>query len=441
MSSLQINKGGLWVEVISENYTEALKRIKQLREQANIIEETVQIRVREIVEGVRKGKDEALFSYTKTFDGIELQKLRVAKEEVEKASKYVESSFLEALQCAKENIISYHEKQKRQSFLDCENEGVIRGQLIRPLQTVGVYVPGGTASYPSSVLMNVLPAKIAGVQKVVMVTPPGKAGIDPHILAAAEIAGVDEIYTVGGAQAIGALAYGTESIPKVDKIVGPGNIYVALAKREVFGVVHIDMIAGPSEIVVIADKTGNASFIAADLLSQAEHDVRATAICITTCVELAKEIEREIKQQLRELPRSEIACESIERNGAILVVPSLEHAFQLSNEIAPEHLELHIKEPMNALAYIQHAGSIFIGPYAPEPLGDYFAGPNHVLPTSGTARFFSPLSVDDFVKKSSFVSYTKEALQNVQHHITTLADKEGLHAHARAIQIRFEEEK
>jgi len=429
------------VEVISENYTEALKRIKQLREQANIIEETVQIRVREIVERVRERKDEALFSYTKTFDGIEVQKLRVAKEEIEKASEYVESSFLEALQCAKKNIISYHEKQKRQSFLDCENEGVIRGQLIRPLQTVGVYVPGGTASYPSSVLMNVLPAKIAGVQKVVMVTPPGKEGIDPHILAAAEIADVDEIYTVGGAQAIAALAYGTESIPKVDKIVGPGNIYVAFAKREVFGAVHIDMIAGPSEIVVIADKTGNASFIAADLLSQAEHDVRATAICITTCVELAKEIEREIKQQLRVLPRSEIARESIERNGAILVVPSLNHAFQLSNEIAPEHLELHINEPMNALAYIQHAGSIFIGPYAPEPLGDYFAGPNHVLPTSGTARFFSPLSVDDFVKKSSFVSYTKEALQNVQHHITTLADKEGLHAHARAIQIRFEEEK
>ncbi|WP_243521276.1 histidinol dehydrogenase [Bacillus pseudomycoides] len=429
------------MEMIYGEYTEALKRIKQLREQANIIEETVQLRVREIVEEVRKRQDEALISYTKAFDCTEVTKFRVTKEEIEKASKYVDVSFLEALQEAKKNIISYHEKQKRQSFVDCENEGVIRGQLIRPLQTVGVYVPGGTASYPSSVLMNVLPAKIAGVQKVVMVTPPGKEGLDPHILAAAEIAGVDEIYTVGGAQAIAALAYGTESIPKVDKIVGPGNIYVAFAKREVFGAVHIDMIAGPSEIVVIADKTGNASFIAADLLSQAEHDVRATAICITTCIELAKEIEKEIEVQLQALPRSEIARESIERNGAVLVVPSLEQAFQLSNEIAPEHLELHINEPMNALGYIQHAGSIFIGPYAPEPLGDYFAGPNHVLPTSGTARFFSPLSVDDFVKKSSFVSYTKEALQSVQHHITTLADKEGLHAHARAIQIRFEEEK
>ncbi|MDM5154029.1 histidinol dehydrogenase [Bacillus sp. DX1.1] len=429
------------MEVMYENYAQALRRIKQLREQANIIEETVQLRVREIVEQVRKRKDEALISYTKAFDGVEVTNFCVTKEEIEKASEYVEASFLEALQEAKKNIISYHEKQQRQSFLDCEKEGVIRGQLIRPLQTVGVYVPGGTASYPSSVLMNVLPAKIAGVQKVVMVTPPGREGINSHILAAAEIAGVDEIYTVGGAQAIAALAYGTESIPKVDKIVGPGNIYVAFAKREVFGAVHIDMIAGPSEIVVIADKTGKAPFIAADLLSQAEHDVRTTAICITTCVELAKEIERELKQQLVTLPRSEIARESIERNGAILVVPSLEHAFQLSNEIAPEHLELHINEPMNALSFIQHAGSIFIGPYAPEPLGDYFAGPNHVLPTSGTARFFSPLSVDDFVKKSSFVSYTKEALQNVQHHITTLADKEGLHAHARAIQIRFEEGK
>lgn len=429
------------MEIMYEDFTEALSRIKLLREHANIIEETVQLRVREIVQKVRERKDEALFSYTKSFDGIEIEEFRVTNEEIENASKDVSAVFLEALQEAKKNIISYHEKQTRQSIFDCEKEGIIRGQLIRPLETVGVYVPGGTASYPSSVLMNVLPAKIAGVQKVVMVTPPGRSGIDPHILVAAQLAGVDEIYTVGGAQAIAALAYGTESIPKVDKIVGPGNVYVALAKREVYGVVNIDMIAGPSEIVVIADETGNASFIAADLLSQAEHDIRATAICITTNAALAKEIEREIEVQLATLPRSEIACESIKRNGAIFVVPSLEDAFQLSNEIAPEHLELHINDPINALAYVQHAGSIFIGPYAPEPLGDYFAGPNHVLPTSGTARFFSPLSVDDFVKKSSFVSYTKEALKSVQHHIINLADKEGLHAHARAIQIRFEEEK
>jgi histidinol dehydrogenase len=286
--------------------------------------------------------------------------------------------------------------------------------------------------------MNVLPAKIAGVNNIVMVTPPNCEGVDPHILAAAKVAGVDEVYTVGGAQAIAALAYGTESIPRVDKIVGPGNIYVALAKREVFGAVHIDMIAGPSEIVVISDETGNAAYIAADLLSQAEHDIRATAICITTCLELAQEVNREIEKQLMSLPRSEIARESINRNGAILVVESLEQAFQLSNEIAPEHLELHIKEPMTALPYIQHAGSIFLGPYAPEPLGDYMAGPNHVLPTSGTARFFSPLSVDDFMKKSSFLFYTKEALGQVQQHIVNLAEKEGLQAHARAIEIRFE---
>ncbi|MFH7830389.1 histidinol dehydrogenase [Bacillus luti] len=428
------------MEIIYEDFKEALTKIKVLRERANIIEETIQRSVREIVQNVRESKDEALSLYTKKFDGVEVTNFRVSEEEIKKASMLVEHTFLEALQEAKRNIVSYHEKQKRQSMLDCVSDGVIRGQLIQPLENVGVYVPGGTASYPSSVLMNVLPAKIAGVKKIIMVTPPREGGIDPHILAAANLAGVDEIYMAGGAQAIAALAYGTESIPKVDKIVGPGNLYVALAKREVYGIVNIDMIAGPSEIVVIADETGNANYIAADLLSQAEHDERATAICITTNIELAKGVEREIERQLGTLPRSEIARESIKRNGAICIVPSLEKAFQLSNEIAPEHLELHIKEPMNALAYVKHAGSIFLGPYTPEPLGDYLAGPNHVLPTSGTARFFSPLSVDDFVKKSSFVSYTEEALKSVQHHIVELANKEGLHAHARAIQIRFEEE-
>ncbi|MEI5889578.1 histidinol dehydrogenase [Bacillus luti] len=428
------------MEIIYEDFKEALTKIKVLRERANIIEETIQRSVREIVQNVRESKDEALSLYTKKFDRVEVTNFRVSEEEIKKASMLVEHTFLEALQEAKRNIVSYHEKQNRQSMLDCVSDGVIRGQLIQPLENVGVYVPGGTASYPSSVLMNVLPAKIAGVKKIIMVTPPRERGIDPHILAAANLAGVDEIYMAGGAQAIAALAYGTESIPKVDKIVGPGNLYVALAKREVYGIVNIDMIAGPSEIVVIADETGNANYIAADLLSQAEHDERATAICITTNIELAKGVEREIERQLGTLPRSEIARESIKRNGAICIVPSLEKAFQLSNEIAPEHLELHIKEPMNALAYVKHAGSIFLGPYTPEPLGDYLAGPNHVLPTSGTARFFSPLSVDDFVKKSSFVSYTEEALKSVQHHIVELANKEGLHAHARAIQIRFEEE-
>ncbi|OHX32673.1 histidinol dehydrogenase [Bacillus mycoides] len=428
------------MEIVCEDFQEALSKIKLLRESANLIEETVQRSVSEIVQNVRESKDKAVSFYTKKFDGVEIKDFRVSAEKIKQASKFVEQAFLEALEEAKKNIVSYHEKQTRQSMFDCVSEGVIRGQLIRPLENVGVYVPGGTASYPSSVLMNVLPAKLAGVKKIVMVTPPRQGGIDPHILAAASLAGVDEIYMAGGAQAIAALAYGTESIPKVDKIVGPGNLYVALAKREVYGIVNIDMIAGPSEIVVIADETGNAEYIAADLLSQAEHDVRATAICITTNVQLAKEVEREIERQLETLPRSEIARESIKRNGAIFIVPSLEEAFHLSNEIAPEHLELHIKEPMNALAYVKHAGSIFLGPYAPEPLGDYLAGPNHVLPTSGTARFFSPLSVDDFVKKSSFVSYTEEALRSVQHHIVELANKEGLHAHARAIQIRFKEE-
>lgn len=424
------------MEIIYEDYSNILCKVKRLREQANIIEETIQQDVKKIVVSVKEKKDEALFSYTKAFDGVDLAQLQVSGEELELAYKRVEPAFLTALQEAKNNIISYHEKQKRQAFIDTE-EGIIRGQVVRPLQTVGVYVPGGTAAYPSSVLMNVLPAKIAGVNKIVMVTPPNREGVDPHILAAAKVAGVDEVYTVGGAQAIAALAYGTESIPRVDKIVGPGNIYVALAKREVFGSVHIDMIAGPSEIVVIADEMGNAAYIAADLLSQAEHDRRATAICITTCLGLAQEVKQEIEKQLMNLPRSEIARESINRNGAILVIESLEQAFQLSNEIAPEHLELHIKEPMTALSYIQHAGSIFLGPYAPEPLGDYMAGPNHVLPTSGTARFFSPLSVDDFIKKSSFLFYTKEALGKVKHHIINLAEKEGLQAHARAIEIRF----
>ncbi|HDR8151531.1 histidinol dehydrogenase [Bacillus cereus] len=429
------------MEIIYEDFKEALSKIKVLRENANIIEETVQRSVRKIIRNVREGKDEALSFYTKKFDGVEMKDFRVSEEEIQQASMFVENSFLEALKEAKKNIVSYHEKQKKYSIFDCESKGIIRGQLIRQLENVGVYVPGGTASYPSSVLMNVLPAKLAGVKKIVMVTPPSKGGINSHILAAANLAGVDEIYTIGGAQAIAALAYGTESIPKVDKIVGPGNLYVALAKREVYGIVNIDMIAGPSEIVVVADETGNAKYIAADLLSQAEHDERATAICITTNMELAKEVEKEVERQLETLPRSEIARESINRNGAIFIVPSLKEALKLSNEIAPEHLELHIKEPMNALDYVKHAGSIFLGPYAPEPLGDYLAGPNHVLPTSGTARFFSPLSVDDFVKKSSFISYTEEALKNVQHHIVELANKEGLHAHARAIQIRFEEEK
>lgn len=427
------------MKILYGDISSILNDMTVLREEAGRVEKTAAEAVERIITDIKTRKDEALREYTSRFDGVELASFRVSTEAIERAVESVDSSFLEALEGAKRNIVSYHEKQKRQGFVDADTKGIIRGQLIRPLHTVGVYVPGGTAAYPSSVLMNVLPAKIAGVKRIVMVTPPGKDGVNPHILAAAHIAGVDEIYSIGGAQAVAALAYGTESIPRVDKIVGPGNMYVALAKRAVFGAVNIDMIAGPSEIVVIADETGNASFIAADLLSQAEHDTNATAILITTHKELAQQVKQEVERQLQELPRADIARASIEANGAIVVVDSLQEAFAVSNEIAPEHLELHIHEPMTALADIQHAGSIFIGPYAPEPLGDYFAGPNHVLPTSGTARFFSALSVDDFVKKSSFLSYTREALEQVKDQIVILAEKEGLQAHARAISIRFEE--
>lgn len=427
------------MKILYGDISSILNDMTVLREKAGRVEKTAAEAVERIITDIKTRKDEALREYTSRFDGVELASFRVSTEAIERAVEFVDSSFLEALEGAKRNIVSYHEKQKRQGFVDADTKGIIRGQLIRPLHTVGVYVPGGTAAYPSSVLMNVLPAKIAGVKRIVMVTPPGKDGVNPHILAAAHIAGVDEIYSIGGAQAVAALAYGTESIPRVDKIVGPGNMYVALAKRAVFGAVNIDMIAGPSEIVVIADETGNASFIAADLLSQAEHDTNATAILITTHKELAQQVKQEVERQLQELPRADIARASIEANGAIVVVDSLQEAFAVSNEIAPEHLELHIHEPMTALADIQHAGSIFIGPYAPEPLGDYFAGPNHVLPTSGTARFFSALSVDDFVKKSSFLSYTREALEQVKDQIVILAEKEGLQAHARAISIRFEE--
>lgn len=416
-----------------------LASIEALREEAKITEKEAAAAVENIVLDVKAHGDEALRAYTEKLDKVTLESFRVSEDAFAQASSVVESEFLQALEGAKANIVSYHEKQKRQGFVEAEQIGIIRGQLIRPLETVGVYVPGGTAAYPSSVLMNVLPAKIAGVKRIVMVTPPHKDGVNPYILAAAKIAGVDEVYSIGGAQAVAALAYGTETIPRVDKIVGPGNMYVALAKRAVFGDVNIDMIAGPSDILVIADETGNAKYIAADLLSQAEHDVNSAAILVTTDKALAKEVQREVERQAEELPRKDIAKASIERNGAIIVVNTLDEAFEAANAIAPEHMELHVKEPMMALANVKNAGSIFLGPYAPEPLGDYFAGPNHVLPTSGTARFFSPLSVDDFIKKSSFLSYTREALHAVKDQIVVLAEKEGLHAHAKSIQIRFEE--
>ncbi|WP_187998994.1 histidinol dehydrogenase [Listeria marthii] len=400
----------------------------------------VETTVKAIIEKVKTAGDQALLDYTTQFDGVNLTELRVSNTDIQAATTKVEPAFLEALHQAKANIESFHSKQKQHAFLDSEKDGVIRGQLIRPLSTVGVYVPGGTAAYPSSVLMNVLPAKIAGVERIVMITPPGKNGINPHVLAAAQLAGVDEIYQVGGAHGIAALAYGTESIPKVDKIVGPGNVYVATAKREVFGLVDIDMIAGPSEIVVLADETANPAFIAADLLSQAEHDTLARAILITTSENIAQLTRTEIAKQLEKLPRKAIAKESIETQGKIIIATNTKEMFDIMNEIAPEHLEVQLENPMNYLHQIKNAGSIFLGSYASEPLGDYFAGPNHVLPTSGTAKFFSPLGVEDFTKRSAFISYTKEALAKEKDAIILLANKEGLDAHAKAIQIRFEEE-
>jgi histidinol dehydrogenase len=395
--------------------------------------------VTEIIQEVRLRGDDALCAYTKQFDQVDCACFRVEEAEITKALDIVDASFLSALEKAKNNIWTYHERQKRQSYIDTEEAGIIRGQLIRPLEIVGIYVPGGTAVYPSSVLMNVIPAKIAGVKRIVLVTPPSKQGVNPHVLAAAHLAGVDEIYGIGGAQAIAALAFGTESIPKVDKIVGPGNEYVALAKRTVYGVVDIDMHAGPSEIIVIADDAANPFFIAADLLSQAEHDTKAMSVCITTSKLVAERIETEVKQQLQLLPRNEIAAQSLQQYGAIITVPSIQAAIHLANEIAPEHLELHIDNPLEYIHSIKHAGSIFLGSYTPEVVGDYMAGPNHILPTSGTARFSSPLSVDDFVKKSSFLSYTKAALRDISEAISTLAEVEGLHAHAKAIEIRFSE--
>ncbi|MBC1605372.1 histidinol dehydrogenase [Paenilisteria rocourtiae] len=397
--------------------------------------------VKAILADVKVNGDVALFRLTEEFDGIRLTDFRVPQHKLDCALDGVEVEFIEALEQAKANILSYHQKQKQSGFVDTEKQGVMRGQLVRPLEVAGIYVPGGTAAYPSSVLMNILPAKIAGVPRIIMVTPPGKDGLNPYILAAAKIAGADEIYQIGGAQAIAALAFGTESVPKVDKIVGPGNIFVALAKREVFGIVDIDMIAGPSEVVVVADETANPRFVAADLLSQAEHDKLARAILITTSEPFGQAVADEVEKQLQSLPREDIARASIANFGQVIVTESLEDAFDIMNEIAPEHLEIQVENPMDYLSHVKNAGSVFLGAYASEPLGDYFAGPNHVLPTSGTARFFSPLGVADFCKRTSFISYTKAALEREKDAIVMLAEKEGLTAHARAIQIRFEEDK
>lgn len=396
--------------------------------------------VNSIIEEVKIKGDASLFEYTRMFDGAILDEstIKITTEEIEEAYSLVEPKFIEVIKKASLNIREYHSKQKQYSWFDSEPNGIILGQKVSAIQSVGVYVPGGKAAYPSSVLMNVIPAKVAGVKNIIMVTPPNKEGkVNPNTLIAANIAGVTEIYKVGGAQSIAALAFGTKTIPKVDKIVGPGNIYVALAKKAVYGHVSIDSIAGPSEILVLADETANPRFIAADLLSQAEHDELASAILITTSEEIAKKVSEEVDNFTKILDRKEIIQKSLDNYGYILVANNLNEAIEAVNEIASEHLEILTKDPFGVMTKIQNAGAIFLGEYSSEPLGDYFAGPNHVLPTNGTAKFFSPLSVDDFIKKSSIISYSKEALEPIYKDVITFANGEGLTAHANSIAVRF----
>ena len=397
--------------------------------------------VAEIIKNVRENGDKALFEYCEKFDKAQLSSLAVTKEEIDEALSLVEPEFLEILEKAAKNIRKFHSRQVRNSFIINDEDGIVIGQKIIPVDRAGLYVPGGTAAYPSTVLMDAIPAKIAGCREVVMVTPPTKDGkVNPVILAAAHVAGIDRIFKVGGAQAIAALAYGTQSIPKVDKIVGPGNAFVAEAKKQVFGVVSIDMIAGPSEILIVADGKSNPSYVAADLLSQAEHDKMASAVLVTDSEELARNVSTELEKQIPLLERREIARESVDVNGKIIVADTLDAAIEIANEIAPEHLELCVDNPFDKLDSIRHAGSIFMGRNCPEALGDYFAGPNHTLPTSGTAKFSSPLSVDDFIKKTQYTYYTKDALKKVAFDVADFAKKEGLTAHAKSAVIRVEDE-
>lgn len=397
--------------------------------------------VNDIIEAVKTKKDETVFEYTLKFDKFALSadNIQVTREEIEEAYTKLDADLIEVIKESAENIRAFHAKQLRNSWFDAKEDGTILGMKITPIEKVGVYVPGGKAAYPSSVLMNVVPAKVAGVDKVVMTTPPGADGkVNPGTLVAADIAGVDTIYKVGGAQAIAALAFGTQSIPKVDKITGPGNIFVALAKKAVYGYVSIDSIAGPSEILVLADETANPRYVAADLLSQAEHDELASAILITTSKELAEKVSIEVDKFTAELSRKEIIQKSLDNYGYILLAENMEDAIDAANEIASEHLEILTKNPFDTMTKIRNAGAIFLGEYASEPLGDYFAGPNHILPTNGTARFFSPVNVDDFIKKSSIISYSKEALEKVHERIELFAESEGLTAHANSIKVRFE---
>lgn len=412
--------------------------INQLKARSGEIDRKVTSAVTDILNNVKQNGDDAVREYTLKFDGHMPSKFEISREEIDSSPDKCDRDFILALYKAADNIRDFHARQKQQSWLEPKQNGVILGQRIRGLKRVGVYVPGGTAAYPSSVLMNVIPAKIAGVKEIVMVTPPQKDGTaNPDILAAAKIAGVDRVFLMGGAQAVAALAYGTQSVPKVDKIVGPGNIFVATAKKLLYGTVDIDMIAGPSEILIVADKSANPKFLAADLMSQAEHDKMASAILLTTSEETANETAKELSRQMQTLERRDIIEQSLNDFGAIIVCKDISEAVDFANELAPEHLELAVENPMEYIGRVDNAGSVFLGHYSPEPLGDYFAGPNHVLPTSGTARFFSPLSVDSFIKKSSFIYYTEPALSEAKDDIIKLAETEGLTAHANSIEVRF----
>ena len=413
--------------------------LKELRTRSGETDKAVTQTVTEIINDVRENGDSAVDKYSKKFDGFIPEKRILDREDIRKAAEQCEGEYLEMLRRAAANIERFHRRQVQQSWLTTEEDGVILGQRIRGLHRVGVYVPGGTAAYPSSVLMCVIPAKIAGVKEIVMVTPPSKEEANKTILAAAYIAGVDKIYLMGGAQAVAALAYGTETVPKADKIVGPGNIYVATAKRLIYGAADIDMIAGPSDILIVADDSANYKYLAADLLSQAEHDVLASSILITVSMETAELVQKETERQLNNLPRKEIAKKSIENNSAIIVCENMDKAVELANEFAPEHLEVSARDPMTYIGKIDNAGSVFLGNYSPEPLGDYYVGPNHVLPTLGTARFFSPLSVDSFVKKSSFMYYTKSAFERSADDVIMFAESEGLKAHANSVRVRRED--
>jgi len=427
------------MKIIDSQQEDIITELKRIINRGETATEEVAAVVREVVEQVRKQGDPAVLEYTEKFDRtiLTLKDVRVSLEEIKEAYSKVDAKKVEALKLAAKNIRAFHEKQKSSSWVSQEADGVILGQLARPIRSAGVYVPGGKACYPSSVLMNVIPATVAGVEQLIMCSPIPGGNLNPYILVAADIAGVSEIYKIGGAQAIAAMAYGTATIPKVDKIVGPGNIYVATAKRYVFGQVDIDMIAGPSEILIIADHTANPEFVASDLLSQAEHDELASSILVTTSRELAQKMDAEVERQLANLSRKTIARKAIDRFGAIVLVKTLREAADVSNSIAPEHLELAVEKPFDLLALIKNAGAIFLGHFTPESVGDYIAGPNHVLPTGGTARFFSPLSTDSFMKKSSLIFYTREGLDKVAEAVMQIADVEGLEAHGNTIRVRM----